>query len=196
MSQDGYRIIRGAIEVSARDLEVARKVVDEHGCVIFNDALCDSEENDMKRIQCGTKGRLRGLVGRMRRLASEEAPTLIMRSPVILKSMRGCRPQMVHCDYDPESLKGLPCDMVPHGMLVALEDGTRLAVYPGSHQAEEVDDLGVAVVVDLSPGDVLLFRGDLLHAGSSYTNENVRMHVYLDSAIVSRSFNATHLLGH
>lgn len=191
----GYRVIRGALKISARDLDLARQVVDEHGCVIFNDALCDSEDNDQMRMQCGTMGRLRGLVGRMRRLVSKEAPTLTMSSPVIIKSLRGCRSQMVHCDYDPESLTDLRDDMVPHGMLVALEEGTSLLVYPGSHRLKEVEQPEGAVSVHLSAGDAVVFRGDLLHAGSSYSSENTRMHVYLDAPGVPRSLNVTHLAG-
>ena len=33
--------------------------------------------------------------------------------------------------------------------------------------------------VALCPGDLCIFRGDLVHAGSAYDNENVRVHVYI-----------------
>ena len=35
------------------------------------------------------------------------------------------------------------------------------------------------VTIKLKKGEVLVFRGDMVHAGSSYQNRNIRMHVHV-----------------
>ena len=35
------------------------------------------------------------------------------------------------------------------------------------------------VLLELEQGDVLVFRGDMVHAGAAYESRNVRMHVYV-----------------
>jgi hypothetical protein len=71
---------------------------------------------------------------------------------------------------------------------VALQDGTTLDVWPGALTTEP--GRWPASIprcqVRLQAGDVLLFRGDLVHAGSAYNAANVRLHCYLDAADVSR----------
>jgi hypothetical protein len=43
----------------------------------------------------------------------------------------------------------------------------------------------------LSRGDILFFRGDLIHAGSAYAEANVRLHMYLDHPMAPRDANRT-----
>ena len=59
-------------------------------------------------------------------------------------------------------------------MIVALEDGTTLHVCPFDSDGEEEE-------IPLNAGDVLVFRGDLIHAGAAYDARNVRIHCYIDS---------------
>ena len=59
----------------------------------------------------------------------------------------------------------------PRGVLWALRDGTRLMLAGAE---------GVAIEVTLSAGEVLIFDGDLVHAGAAYPHEqNTRVHMYL-----------------
>lgn len=59
----------------------------------------------------------------------------------------------------------------PRGVFWALEKGCKIML-AGPH--------GEAVEVCLQVGDVLLFDGDLVHAGAAYPDtDNIRMHVYL-----------------
>ena len=46
--------------------------------------------------------------------------------------------------------------------------------------------------LELSAGDVVIFRGDLAHAGAAYASENVRLHVYVDSPLHPRCPNTTY----
>lgn len=43
----------------------------------------------------------------------------------------------------------------------------------------------------LQPGDMLIFRGDLVLAGASFDEFNVRIHAYLDAKGVVRHENDT-----
>jgi len=60
-------------------------------------------------------------------------------------------------------------------MIIALQDNTKLHIYPFGRGGEEI-------IIALNAGDVLIFRGDLIHAGAEYTGRNVRIHMYLDSS--------------
>ena len=45
---------------------------------------------------------------------------------------------------------------------------------------------GRSVVARLAPGDMLVFDGDVAHAGASYCMSNLRLHTYLDVPEVGR----------
>lgn len=64
---------------------------------------------------------------------------------------------------------------MPLAAIVALQDGTRLHVWSF--------DTGKEEAVTLDEGDVIVFRGDLGHAGSEYDEENWRLHIYIDSPV-------------
>ena len=46
-------------------------------------------------------------------------------------------------------------------------------------------------VIPIKKGQLLLFRGDLVHAGSAYSSSNFRLHFYLDNPLCDRSENST-----
>jgi hypothetical protein len=88
--------------------------------------------------------------------------------------------QPPHADSaERNSLLDAPVDDVPLACIVALQDGTRLHVWPF--------DTGKEEVVTLNEGDMILFRGDLGHAGAEYDEENWRLHIYLDSPVIERA---------
>jgi hypothetical protein len=76
------------------------------------------------------------------------------------------------------SLRSERPEDVPLACIVALQNGTRLHVWPF--------DTGKEEVIVLDEGDMLLFRGDLGHAGAEYDEENWRLHVYIDSPVIER----------
>ena len=61
---------------------------------------------------------------------------------------------------------------------MALQDGARLLVWDAERRA--------TVCVVLYAGDVLVFNGDVGHAGADYHVGNTRLHVYLDVPDVER----------
>lgn len=119
---------------------------------------------------------------------------------VLLRSLPGCKRQAAHTDYIPE-LSLLRCDRykLPFLFLFALEENTKLVVWPGSHKVVQgrgrtVDPIQPKTVI-LSAGDALVFRADLVHAGAEYETENIRIHCYIDSEIVKRNPNRTWIIG-
>ena len=74
----------------------------------------------------------------------------------------------------------------PLGVFWALEEGCKIML-AGPH--------GEAVEVCLEVGDVLLFDGDLVHAGAAYPDsDNIRMHVYLYAEGIERPGKGTWLV--
>jgi hypothetical protein len=59
-------------------------------------------------------------------------------------------------------------------VITALQDGTKLHIYP-------FDRGGECAMRQLNKGDVLVFRGDLIHFGAEYDRLNIRIHSYIDS---------------
>jgi hypothetical protein len=130
----------------------------------------------------------------------------------ILQSLAGCKQQQAHTDYVPdptfiEKMKELDVpskqSKIPLLCLVALEPNTYLDIWENSIQLitqsedtlKDILNPGVERVrITLQPGDILIFRPDLVHAGSAYENENVRLHVYLDSAEIPRKPNRTFVI--
>ena len=71
----------------------------------------------------------------------------------------------------------------PCSAILALQEGTCLTVYDAA--------LGHDVTMAVPPGAILLFDGDVAHAGASYAACNSRVHVYLDVPGVSRDQDYT-----
>ena len=68
--------------------------------------------------------------------------------------------------------------MKPASVILALEDGARLWVRDEDGRTERE--------IVLRAGDVLVFDGDVAHAGAAYLSANTRVHVYLDVPSVVR----------
>lgn len=115
---------------------------------------------------------------------------------VLLRSLSGCTRQMAHTDYIPtDELLGCPTNKLPYLFLFAVEDNTSLIVWPSSHRIVRGRGRTTSPYkLYLSAGDAVLFRPDLVHAGSEYENENVRIHCYIDSSHVRRDPNRTWII--
>ena len=100
----------------------------------------------------------------------------------VICSQAGCQPQKVHWDYDPAHVasrkRGVP---KPASVILGLQEGCRLIVF---------DELvGGEVLVVVPPGCMLVFDGDVAHAGAWYACSNVRVHMYLDVDGIDRTVN-------
>jgi hypothetical protein len=118
---------------------------------------------------------------------------------VLLRSLPGCERQLAHTDYIPDE-ELLTCSSEDRPLLcvLALEDKTKLIVWPGSHKIINGRGRTMAPIQPkilwLDAGDAVVFRGDLVHAGAEYTTENMRLHCYIDSKAVNRHPNRTYII--
>jgi ectoine hydroxylase-related dioxygenase (phytanoyl-CoA dioxygenase family) len=200
---DGFLVLRKIVEPTAQVVAEIRDLVARRGIPIFNGSGAASKSKRFQTPPIDTmrvSPALTAFVDSIEYVAIQHYPRLRFSHAAGLLSRPGCGEQPVHCDYDVEDLAPLDDRDTPRGMLVALEDDTRLVVYPGSHRLwSSVDGKGPVVgtwrhTLQLDAGDVCFFRGDLLHAGATYTKQNVRIHAYLDSELAPRMPGRTWLL--
>lgn len=93
-----------------------------------------------------------------------------------LRSLPGCDRQPWHWDFNPDNLAGMSDEQMPLSCVVALQDSTRFHFKSNGCRNEDGE------TVTIEAGDLLIFRGDMLHAGAAYEEENWRLHMYLDVA--------------
>lgn len=96
-------------------------------------------------------------------------PSLNVSPASVILSKPGCMAQSYHADYDfdiPESKQSL-------FILVGLMP-SRL------HFIEIIDDKSVQKLLNYSAGDIVVCRGDFIHAGAGYDDNNIRLHFYVD----------------
>ncbi|OWZ23329.1 hypothetical protein PHMEG_0001806 [Phytophthora megakarya] len=65
---------------------------------------------------------------------------------------------------------------IPASVLVSLEPGTRVRIYPSCFEYARSDK---ELILDIPPGYAVIFRGGLFHSGVGYTVPNYRLHCYL-----------------
>lgn len=154
---------------------------------IFNDN--PTQKEDRKRVQEIMPKRLSHTL--QKKLVST-FPDKEINDFVILKSKAGCHTQAAHTDYIPTpGILNAADDKIPLLFLLAVEDNTKLLVWPRSHKLLTVIR---HVELHLNAGDAIVFRGDLVHAGASYDIDNIRIHAYLDSPGIKRRKNMTYII--
>ena len=191
LHEKGYLQIKNWIDTSeAHTLLVACAPIVSKASHIFNNN--PTQKEDKKRVQAILP---RGISKSLQKFIHKLFPEKQINDFVILKSKAGCQQQAAHTDYVPtQEILYATDDEMPLLFLIALEENTKLCVWPRSHtliqgarrrpiKCEEVH---------MNAGDALVFRGDLVHAGASYDTDNVRIHVYLDTADIPRKKNMTY----
>lgn len=128
-------------------------------------------------------------------------PGLTMVESALIHSAPGCTKQRRHTDYDSAAVA--ECEIKPYSLLIAISDEAKLHIYPreregggggeegGNEGDEELKELK-ELTITLKPGDGILFRGDIMHAGAAYNDANTRLFAYLDSPEIERLPNATY----
>jgi len=198
IEEKGFTIYRSGVSVDSGTLNEMKRQINEKrdSSPIFNNA----GRNDNKRIQCTVDMNKNNLwfMDTLQSFVNQINPLLTCSPWVVIHSKSGCLRQQPHLDYIlTDDLRKLldTVEKVPLLVLVALENNTYLDLWtqsPGIVQ-EKWDMMSVAesTIVDLSAGDILVFRADMIHAGSAYSSENTRLHAYLDSPFLKRDPNRT-----
>ena len=188
MDRDGFVVHRQAVAVDSFTRDYFESLPLDLFHVIFNNAPANSEENDGKRLQVdfatieGSSVTAQRFMIELKRRLRELVPNYRVGGAAVLRSEEGCLGQLPHLDYPPPPAEGNARPTVPLGCLVALMDGTTIDVWSGAI-GYELNGCGRRFerqTLVLNAGDVLLFRGDLVHAGASSAVLNVRVHCYLE----------------
>lgn len=188
----GYEIVRNAVAVSDDE------VIQLKGQTRSMRHIFNAKRNDRRRKQAPIRASNK-LVKRVRELLRVKYPLLTPTNAVLLRSEAGCEDQMPHCDYEQNTRFALIDDEhIPLGVVLAIEPGTKLHVWPSSIRHPSRDTTPPQPIcrqtIHIDVGDILIFRGDLTHAGASYKSTNYRIHIYVDSPTVKRTRNRTHLM--
>lgn len=215
---DGFEVIRGGFVVSEDELKALKRhamtMVPETD-VIFNNAAADDEANDKRRSQVefkrfiGTDVMMARMHERLNGMLLELYPSLKPNDMVILRSDPGCADQRSHTDYTwqdwrrrqqqgqtkrPKCSNKMVDAKVPLACVVAVMPSTYFDLWPGAINCfDGVKDGRVFshLRLVLNPGDLLIFRGDLVHAGAGFDLFNIRIHTYLDAMGVHRTKDTT-----
>jgi len=189
LARDGYEIRRAWCPVTP---ELLKEIAEIKTDPIFNDN--PDHKTDRKRKQATISS---AWSRALRRRLATEFPALKPSSMVVIESRPGCQRQAAHCDYIPsEDLLGMSDEAIPLLFLLAVEPNTTLDVWPRSHQILRSTERQSAqrTTLQLDAGDAIVFRADLVHAGSAYTEANRRVHVYLDNSDHRRDPNRTWII--
>ena len=190
----GFQIFKKQIKIDPMVRDYLIKTTSDKSRAIFNHNE-KSKTNDRKRRQKNVSVKSKYMTKFMDTLNNHVSmilPHLKQNDWVCIGSVPGCKPQAAHTDYPPP--EGIVNnEHVPVNVLVALSDNTYLNVWPGSHKivAQEYmrnsddtdicsDDKIFMKTIMMEEGDILLFRGDLVHGGAGYCKENYRLHCFMD----------------
>lgn len=197
LHEDGYTVMPAFLSAAETDtlMTAVSDYVGAHRMdPIFN--YNAEARNDRRRRQIDMPASLSRRIGA--RLTEAVGGGRSATDFVILESLRGCQRQAAHVDYVPDAaLLDTTDETVPLLAVVALQSGTFLDVWPGSHRLVRRPRLTRHTphirreTVELNAGDVIVFRGDLIHAGSEYARHNLRIHAYIDHPLVPRPPNKT-----
>ena len=176
LHKKGYCFIPNVVDVSDEVFHIVEQQAMK-SFTIFNEQ--DGTCGDAKRYQCRLMARklpfgfIEGIYAALKPFVGEERA---ISSISILRSDEGCQQQPFHRDYDPNQCKQLSDEQIPLAALIALERGTSLLCKVAGREKR----------LSIPKGSALVFRGDLIHAGSAYDDENHRLHVYIDSNVYCR----------
>lgn len=98
-------------------------------------------------------------------------PKVTLNDPSVLMSVPGCGKQRWHYDFDTDPPYFHPT-VKSYSVMLGLQNNTKLDIF------DQLTNLEHQIIYN--KGDLLIFRGDLIHAGSAYDNWNTRVHWYAD----------------
>ena len=90
---------------------------------------------------------------------------------------------------------------IPIIVLTAIMDNTYIDVWENSHNWMRMNDNQkfdppiIKKTVNLKKGQICVLRGDIIHAGAAYAEENIRIYSFYDSYVVLPPKNKVHLIG-
>ena len=198
---DGFEIV--SLPFPAPKSKLLEEIIKlgNNGNNIFNNKRGggDNKRSQTFISKCTVSKQLMMFIYSIKDIVKNIYPDLIPTDMVILRSLAGCKKQIPHCDYEQDLSFGItPDNKIPLGCVISIMPGTTLDIWPRSIRLpcldKELTDKTEPILrqtISLDPGKMLFFRGDLVHAGSSYDKDNYRLHLFIDSDDVKRNPNRT-----
>lgn len=202
---EGYQVLKKSVDIQPKIKDYLIKLADNNSSAIFNHNEM-SKTNDRKRRQVNIRPKSKYMIKFMDGINTKLSslfPHLEPNDWVIIQSKPNCKSQAAHVDYPPPQEKIDDQKQIPINVLVAIQDNTFLNIWPKSHQLicqeyinknkicnDDDDDENESIMdtkeinmkkIRIDAGDILLFRGDVVHGGAEYKEANYRMHCFLDS---------------
>lgn len=196
LHSDGFTVHRAVIQSTDGLLNTFIKKTNS-AKPIFN----NSGKNDNKRTQFKIRQRDMGLVKPFEEYLTKHYSNHKLTEWNIIHSKK-CNRQQAHTDYEPSS-DILKCsnEDIPLSALFPISTGAKIVVWPGSINMITCDEKDLPKrrkiqpkIININPGDILVFRADLVHAGAEYDSDNIRGHVFMDTDKVHRPKNRTYII--
>ena len=199
INSTGYIIIKNIISINTDDITNLEKQINTNKIYIFNDHW---DNNDKTRYQTVLNEDSISFIPQLNKIINSINPLLQKSNWVIIKSEIGCKKQMAHLDYVPtpefnKIVNGFDKNRIPLLVLTSLMDNTYIHIWDksidiinGSYTGEPISSSKIL----LNKGDVIVFRSDVIHGGSEYDTENIRLHCYLDSPDLCREDDTTFII--
>jgi len=185
---EGYVVYRDAVRVPKALVKAIENDKSLYSTPIFNHEIEDADKR--LRLQCPAEryGEFAPLKKQLVELLKKEHHVDNRKAAAwkIVESKAGCAVQPAHCDLRVDAVRGLSDAELPLFVLVALYE-SQLHVWPNSIRLLTDVDRTVYLepikrqTLELHPGDVVVCRVDLVHAGAAYEEFNARLHGFLDS---------------
>ena len=201
LERDGFVVYQGffAMDDVEREklLAEARSLREDES--IFNST--DREDTDRRQRLLSSMGsRVSELGQRVEASLCCLFPGYVANDTVVLTSQAGCTDQRAHCDSSPADFElcRTPEGQPALSSIVGVMQGSCVDVWAGAFDVykgpSSVQTVFHPTRVWLNPGDLLVFRRDLVHAGCGYEEWNARLHSYLDPPGVTRSKDHTYFM--
>ena len=193
LDNDGFVILDYVREGGNISEQMRGNLIDimlENGSFILNNSS-DGTAGDLSRLMMGVEpcdipGKLAMRV--VRRLL-RQFPFLKMGKAAYLSSLEHGHDQLPHIDLSsPSDLLNAYVDrqMVPLSVIITYREPAILNVWRGSHRLvwasrrKDARKRCFGERITVPPYSAIVFRQDLVHAGTSYDSPNLRLHLFLD----------------
>lgn len=193
MYESGYRVLRNVLSKDCLldILELENRSSEDDWVTVFSSA---DDQDDYRHqrpvLSCPS---LTNLEETIMGIILAINPKWVIRdgSWVFLRSVAGGYRQQIHRDYLHEEIIGISEESLPCGLIVSLQTGTKLATYGWNRLVAESHEEKIHT---MNAGDIMIFRGDMIHCGMDYAATNIRMHCYLDVSDTTYMQNQTQLV--
>ena len=181
LARRGYIVLSGVFDIDEKLIDKAMNYTNRFRPIIGRD-ISTYDTFRMQRKIGKNEHTLVSIICQVGETLNRWLPNHRLYDSVVLFSQAGCPAQIPHYDYS-DVYDGMTAQKIPYGVIYALQNRTKIRVFSKAGDSE---------IVFFDAGDIFLFRGDLAHAGETYSENNVRMHSYFCSSQDQLVDNATY----